>query len=148
MPNPYSDPPDGRFVHEWFVPVRYSETDQMGVVHHSVPALWMEEGRTRMMADAGYPYTETERDGIFLPVVELQIRFLKPALYGGRVRVQSWIQHTSQTKVQFRNRILDESGAILVEGIVTLGCVDKSTRRPARFNARLERFVASDGRTS
>ena len=126
--------------------VRYAETDRMGVVHHSVPALWFEDGRTAMMADAGYSYDEVERDGLMLPVVELHVRFRKPAHYGGNVVIQTWIHSYTGMKVHFRNRVLDEkTRETLVDGLVVLGCLEIKTGRPARCNRRLQAFLESGG---
>ena len=34
--------------------VRYQETDQMGIVHHSVYPIWFECGRTDFIKKVGY----------------------------------------------------------------------------------------------
>src|SRR5215218_6169990 len=46
--------------HEHRLRVRYAETDQMGVVHHANYLLYVEESRTRLMADRGCSYAEFE----------------------------------------------------------------------------------------
>ena len=46
--------------------VRYGETDQMGIVHHSVYPLYFEMGRTELFRQVGYPYTEMEKLGIMM----------------------------------------------------------------------------------
>ena len=131
------------------IPVRYSETDQMGVVHHGAPVMWFEEGRTKMMADAGYPYANAEADGIFLPVVEMSIKYRKPAIYGGSILVETWVQRATRMKILFRNRIrASGDDALLIDALVTLGCLSMNTRRPCPFNDRLQTFVNSDGRTT
>ena len=53
------------------IEVRYAETDQMGVVHHSVYPVWFETARTRFSQEMGVPYQEMERMGLMLPVREL-----------------------------------------------------------------------------
>lgn len=47
--------------------VRYAETDQMGIVHHSVYPIWFEAGRTDYMEKEGYPYSRIEEEGLMLP---------------------------------------------------------------------------------
>ena len=54
--------------------VRYGETDQMGVVHHSAYVLYVEEGRTMMMRDLGLPYSELEASGVVLENVLIHDR--------------------------------------------------------------------------
>ena len=65
------------------IEVRYAETDQMGVVHHSVYPVWFETARTRFSQEMGVPYQEMERMGLMLPVRELSVKYVAPAVYGG-----------------------------------------------------------------
>lgn len=37
---------------------RYSETDQMGIIHHSIYAVWFEAGRTDFFKKIGISYKE------------------------------------------------------------------------------------------
>lgn len=46
--------------------VRYQETDQMGIVHHSVYPVWFECGRTDFIKKAGITYSQMEKEGIKL----------------------------------------------------------------------------------
>ena len=50
--------------------VRYSETDQMGVVYHAEYLVWCEVGRTDFIRALGLPYAELERRGTALAVAE------------------------------------------------------------------------------
>ena len=50
---------------------RYAETDQMGIVHHSVYPVWYEVARTDFIKQVGMTYTQMEQIGIMLPLVEL-----------------------------------------------------------------------------
>ncbi len=63
------------------VKVRYAETDQMGIVHHSVYAVYFEEARVEYLSHVGKPYGELEREGVLLPLLELHVRFIKPARF-------------------------------------------------------------------
>ena len=50
------------------VEVRYAETDQMGIAHHSNYAVWFEVARTDFIKAAGISYTDVEKEGIILNV--------------------------------------------------------------------------------
>ena len=50
--------------------VRYKETDQMGVVHHSNYYTWFEVGRTDFIRQIGLSYKDMEKMGLMLPVLE------------------------------------------------------------------------------
>src|SRR5580658_4845472 len=71
--------------------VRYSETDQMGIVYHANYLVWMEVGRVEYCRASGISYRDMERDGILLAVVEASCRYLSPALYDDEVTVRSWV---------------------------------------------------------
>ena len=53
-----------------FVTARYAETDQMGVIHHSVYAVWYELARTDFIKKVGnFIYSKMEEMGILLTSV-------------------------------------------------------------------------------
>ncbi len=61
--------------------VRYAETDMMGVVYHGSYLPWFEIGRTTLLKELGLPYRQLEADGFRLPVLEVSVRYLRPAVY-------------------------------------------------------------------
>jgi acyl-CoA thioester hydrolase len=67
--------------------VRFYETDQMGVVHHSIYIRWFEEGRSAFTRALGYPYSRMESEGLSLAVTEVQARYHRPARYDEEVAV-------------------------------------------------------------
>jgi acyl-CoA thioester hydrolase len=60
---------------------RYAETDKMGIVHHSVYAIWYELARTEYFNKIGLRYDEIEESGIITPLVELNCKYKLPAYY-------------------------------------------------------------------
>ena len=61
---------------ELFLDVRYYETDQMGIVHHSNYVRYFECGRTDMLKKLGLPIEKIEEAGVMLPVVSVVFRWL------------------------------------------------------------------------
>ena len=59
--------------------VRYYETDCMGFVHHSNYVRYYETARTEMLRELGMTYPELEAQGIMLPVIDVQSRYVSPA---------------------------------------------------------------------
>ena len=51
------------------IDVRYYETDQMGIVHHSNYIRYFECGRTDMLKQLGLPMEKIEEAGVMMPVV-------------------------------------------------------------------------------
>ena len=81
--------------------VRYAETDQMGVVHHSVYPIWYEAARTDFIRIAGLPYSEMEKQGIMLPVLEVKCRYKSFARYEDEIIVEAYIKELTATRVVF-----------------------------------------------
>ena len=69
------------------IEVRYAETDQMGIVHHSNYLVWLEVARTRLCEESGQPYATIEEAGHLLVVTGASLRYRSPARYGDRLQV-------------------------------------------------------------
>ena len=63
----------------------------MGVIYHANYLTWFEIGRTEMIRELGYPYRKIEEQGLLLPVVDLDMQFIKPAYYDDRIRISTRI---------------------------------------------------------
>ena len=61
--------------------VRYVETDQMGIAHHSNYFAWMEAARTELLRETGVSSRELEERGFLLPVREAFCRYRKSLRY-------------------------------------------------------------------
>jgi len=85
--------------------VRYGETDRMGVVYHANYATWFEIGRTEWVRRSGVEYRDMEERGFVLPLVELNIRFLKPARYDDWVTVWTAAGEWTPLKVRFLSAV-------------------------------------------
>jgi len=97
--------------------VRYSETDQMGIVYHANYLVWMEVGRVEYCRAAGIRYRDLEQDGILLAVVEASCRYLSPALYDEEVMVGSWITSAHPRMLRFAYEMTEvTSGRLLATG--------------------------------
>ena len=84
------------------IEVRYKETDQMGVVHHSNYLVWFELARTHHCRAAGMAYREIEDAGYWLMVTGVQLRYRGGARYGDRVRVRCWLESAEEPRRHLR----------------------------------------------
>ena len=116
--------------HEFLVRVRYSETDQMGVVYHGNYAQYFEMGRVEWLRNIGFSYKFMEEKGIMLPVVSLNINFKKPARYDDLLRVRTVFKSQTSVKIEFDYEIYNESDELLTTGTSVLVFVDMKTGRP------------------
>ena len=105
---------------------RYSETDQAGVVHHSVYPVWFEMGRTELLRVNGLAYKDLERAGVFFVVAELHIKYRQPARYDEKVQLETRCSNVTASKIEHTyklSRCCDS--AILAEGSSLLVCIDE-----------------------
>lgn len=98
--------------------VRYAETDQMGVAHHSSYFVWMEASRTELLRNMGISYGELERMGYFLPVKEAYCRYRSSAFYDDIVIIESELVNLGGASIKIAYRIYrkDQGDKILAEG--------------------------------
>ena len=81
--------------------VRYAETDQMGVAHHSHYLVWCEAARTEHLRRLGVGYRTLEEQGLRLVVVDARVRFRAPARFDDLLAVQCWAREVSRRAVVF-----------------------------------------------
>jgi acyl-CoA thioester hydrolase len=98
--------------------VRYAETDQMGVVHHSVHLVWFEMGRTEYCRAAGFSYAEMEKSTrTYMVVAEVRCRYRSPAAYDDRIQVRTWVAAVSPRVIRFEYEIRHlDSGRLIATG--------------------------------
>lgn len=98
-------------------PVTYTEVDGMGIVHHSNYPLWFEKGRRDYLKKAGTSYSQMACKGFFLPLTEIECKFLSPAKYGVEIIVITKILSMSCVKIKFEYEVLDRrKGKLLATG--------------------------------
>ena len=117
---------------EHFLDVRYYETDQMGIVHHSNYIRYFECGRTAMLKELGLPIEVIENAGVMLPVVEVECRYKKPAKLGDQLRIVSIVDELPRAKMVIRSEIYNQKEELCCTGAVTIGFIDSQSRRPVR----------------
>lgn len=117
---------------ELFLDVRYYETDQMGIVHHSNYVRYFECGRTALLKEVGLPIEKIEEAGVMLPVVSVEAKYKVPARLGDTLKVVTMVNEVPRAKLVIRNEIYNPAGELVCLGSVTLGFIDAMTRRPVR----------------
>src|SRR3989304_1942420 len=106
--------------------VRYAETDQMGIVHHSHYVVWMEEGRSEYMRRNGLDYVAIEQRGLAFAVTEVNVRYLVPAHYNERVTVRTRIDSLRSRALTFGYEIINaDTRQRLATGSVNLMLIDR-----------------------
>jgi len=115
---------------------RYNETDQGGVVHHSVYPIWFEMGRTELLRANGLAYKDLEAAGIFFVIADLNIKYRYPAHYDEKLCLETTCSRVTVARVEHTYKLTRCSdGLVLAEGKSALACVDSdgSVRRMPDF---------------
>ena len=114
------------------VEVRYAETDQMGIVHHSEYLVWFELARTRLCEESGHSYAGIEESGHWLVVTGAQARYREGARYGQVVTVTASLDWLGTRALRFAYEVL-HAGRRLATGSTEHVWVDRTTRRHCRI---------------
>ena len=117
---------------EHFLDVRYYETDQMGIVHHSNYIRYFECGRNAMLKEMDMPMEKVEASGVMMAVVAVDAKYKVPAKLGDTLRIVSIIDAPPTAKVVVKTEIYNQNDQLVCTGSVTLGFIDAMTRRPVR----------------
>ena len=112
------------------VRVRYSETDQMGVVYHGNYVPYFEIGRVEWLRNKGISYKDLEESGIALPIVSMHLNYKKPARYDDLLTVKTIFKKHSSVKIEFDCEIWSEQNELLTTAYFILVFVDMKTGRP------------------
>ena len=118
------------YTHETQTRVRYGETDQMGYLYYGNYALYYEVGRAEMIRDLGLSYKDMESKlGIMMPVMSLQMRFVRPALYDELVTIRTTLRELPTSTITFHMELFNEKKKLLNGGLVKLCFVEMATNR-------------------
>jgi len=88
------------------ISVRYSETDMMGIVYHANYLPWLEIGRTDLLRKNDLPYAELEKEGYLLPVLEVSVKYRRPARYDDLLTVNTLISEMPVIRIQIAYEVL------------------------------------------
>lgn len=125
------------------VRVRYKETDQMGIAHHSNYVVWFEIGRTDLCRATGFPYNEIEARGFILVVTEIGCRYRTPFRYDEEVLIRTTVSEVASRQIRFAYELYDGSGARLhATGFSAHLWLDRDTRKPVRADAEVMQAFA------
>ena len=105
---------------------RYVETDQAGMVHHSVYPIWFEMGRTELLRANNVAYKDLEAAGIYFVVARLNIRYHHPARYDEKLQLETRCSEVTTSKIEHSYRLSRCSdGTVLAGGTSILACVSE-----------------------
>jgi len=128
------------------VRVRYAETDQAGIAHHSNHVTWLEVARVAWLREAGIPYGTLEQRGIQLTVAEVEIRYHRPVFFDDLLTIETTLEEAAGARMVLRYRVLGPQGDLRASGRTLLACIEKEGGRPRRLPAELAALIAEPER--
>ena len=114
------------------IKVRYCETDQMGIVHHSNYLKFFEFARIEWLEKLNIPYHEIEKNKIILPVVKCELKFLKPLVFGDTFKVKVHCTKKPTSSIEFSYEVFNNSGEKTTEGKTLLAFLNSDSMKPIR----------------
>jgi acyl-CoA thioester hydrolase len=122
--------------------VRYAETDRMGVVYYANYFVWFEVARADLLRSLGWTYREMEDSGVFLPVIEAQCDYRRPARYDDEVEIRTMGSVDSPVRMSFTYRVSVKGS----EEVVAIGRTSHAALgrdgRPCRLPSRVREVFA------
>lgn len=88
-----------------FYRIPFSETDAMGIVHHSNHARYLERGRIEFLRLAGLDYAALIQRGMQYPVLEMRTVFKKPLVFDEIILVETAIAGVTRARLDFSYKI-------------------------------------------
>ena len=113
--------------HQTKIRVRYAETDQMGYVHHSQYALYLEEARMELLKSMGIDCAKLESEGIIMPVVEMRTRYSSPLRFGDTITVEVELISLKKISLEFRYRIYKQDHKLVSRSRTQLVFAEKDS---------------------
>lgn len=126
-------------IHKTVIKARYAETDQMGIIHHSVYPVWYETARTEFIKTSGITYSQLEKKGVMLPLSEIGCKYILPVHYEDEVVVETKITKITCAKIVFGYSVLLD-GKVVNEGFSVHGFVSSDSFKPINIKKVLPDF--------
>ena len=112
--------------------VRYGETDQMGIVHHSNYLRYFEVARLEWLTALGVSYTSMEKQGIIMPVIDANLSYKTSALFDDSLIIGIKLDEIPKVKIKFSYEIRNQKNQVVCLGTTSLAFLNSETRKPIR----------------
>lgn len=114
--------------------LRYSDTDQMGVIYHANYFTYFEQGRTAYLQELGYHYHEIEEAGLLFPVRDVKCTYLKAIRFGELVYLKTFVKEVSKIKITYGHELYNASDELCAQGQTSVVSVKKNDFALSRFD--------------
>lgn len=119
------------------IQLRYSDSDQMGVVYHANYFSFFEMGRTNMLKEFGVDYYKIEQMGFGFPIRDVDCTYYESIKLGEKIRVETEIIKMTKIKFDFEHKIYNDKNVLKAVGHSSIVCVDMKTFKLAKIDEHL-----------
>ena len=125
--------------------VRYEAPEQMGVVYHGNYIPYFESSRAEAIRQLGFTYSDMEKMGIIMPVIDVHCRYFRPAKYDDLLTVKAILKELPiHHKIEFHHEVYNEANELLVTGKIILYFMEakgmKRTTMPSPLLQKLQPY--------
>lgn len=104
----------------------------MGIVYYGNYPSYFEVARTEWLRNLGVTYKNMEQNGIKLPVISLNVQYIKPAKYDDVLTVHVTLKKRPMVKIEFDYEITNQNREKISTGKTTLAFIDSRTNKPIK----------------
>jgi acyl-CoA thioester hydrolase len=112
--------------------VSYANTDKMGYCYYGNYPTFYEIARTELLRKYGLAYKDLEDSGIMMPVLTLNITYLKPAFYDDVLSINVSINNVPTSRITFLYEVFNQKSELLNKGETTLAFINSNSKRPIK----------------
>lgn len=112
--------------------VRYSDTDQMGYMHHSNYLRFFEIARLEWLSALGVSYKKMEKEGVWLPVVSSDTQYKYPTFFDDELVVHVKLEKPPTAALLFTYIVNNQNDLLVCTGTTKLAFLDAARQRPIR----------------
>lgn len=126
--------------------VRFAETDQMGVAHHSAYVVWLEAARVEWLRQRGLSYRQIEESGVSLAVSRLEVEYRGACYFDDELTLTARLESVRSRRVAYSYRI-ERGGQLLATAVTEHVPTDRTGRAitlPAEWLAPMQSLLVSD----
>lgn len=133
---------------EYQLDVPFFDLDPMNIVWHGNYIKYFEEARCQLLRVIDYDYPQMKESGYYWPIIDIRLKYTKPAKYGHRLRcVATLIEFENRLKINYT--IFDANTeqklckGYSIQVAVTTDNFDMQLVSPPILQKKIERFAHS-----
>ena len=132
---------------DFIIRVIYAETDMMGRVYYGRYYEYFEAARSHLLREIGLPYSEIEKAGFYLPVIESHCEYKNPATFEDELTIRTMFKNMPRSTLRVEYEVLKDNTIVAIGHTVHtfVNHDGKAVRPPATFRKALEDHWENDG---